>query len=131
MRLLDQLARIAELEFAALVTGAQAIEPKRRFFLADGSFVDVWASVKLPGRFGFHWERRHLDGTVYRYDNFPDPAWQTVTTLPPRFLRSPLRHSAPSWSLLHRVCKREAGLRTVSLAAGRTPRVPIENRVPC
>jgi hypothetical protein len=40
MRLLDQLARIAELEFAALVTGAQAIDPKRRFFLADGSFVD-------------------------------------------------------------------------------------------
>jgi hypothetical protein len=67
------------------VTGAQATEPKRRFFLADGSFVHVWASAKLAGRFGFHWERRHLDGTVYRYDNFPDPAWQAVATFPHHF----------------------------------------------
>jgi hypothetical protein len=33
--------RIAEVEFAAIVTGAQAIEPKRRFFLADGSFENL------------------------------------------------------------------------------------------
>ena len=85
MKLLDQLARIAELEFATILTGTQAIEPKRRFFLADGSFVDVWASVKLPGRFGSHWERRHVDGTVYRYDNFPDPAWHSVATFPHHF----------------------------------------------
>lgn len=66
MTLLDQLVRIGELEFSTIVTGAQAIEPKRRVFLCDGSFVDVWASTRLPGRFGFHWERRHMDGTVYR-----------------------------------------------------------------
>ncbi len=85
MSLLDELARIAEVEFSTIVTGAQAIEPKRRFFLADGSFVDVWVSVKIPGRFGFHWERRHLDRTFYRYDNFPDPEWKAVSTFPYHF----------------------------------------------
>ena len=42
MTLLDELTRIAEVESVAIVTGVQAIEPKRRFFLSDGSFVDVW-----------------------------------------------------------------------------------------
>ena len=83
--LVDELTRIAEVEFATIVTGAQALEPKRRFFLLDGSFVDVWVSVKLSGRFGFHWERRHLDGTLFRYDNFPDPAWRAIPTFPYHF----------------------------------------------
>jgi hypothetical protein len=82
---LDQLCRIAELEFADIVVGTQALEPKRRLFIRDGSFVDVWVSSKLPGRFGFHWERRRLDGTFFRYDNFPDPAWRAVETFPHHF----------------------------------------------
>ena len=85
MTLLDELTRIAEVEFSAIVTGAQAVEPKRRIFLSDGSFVDVWVSLRLPDRFGFHWERRHLDGTVYRYDNFPDVEWRMVPTFPHHF----------------------------------------------
>ena len=85
MTLLDELTRLAEVEFSAIVTGTQAIEPKRRIFLSDGSFVDVWVSLRLPDRFGFHWERRHLDGTTYRYDNFPDIAWRTVPTFPYHF----------------------------------------------
>ncbi|MEZ0396163.1 MAG: DUF6516 family protein [Anaerolineales bacterium] len=28
---------------------------------------------------------RHLDGTLYRYDNFPDTAWQGVKTFPRHF----------------------------------------------
>jgi hypothetical protein len=44
--------------------------------------VDVWVSRKLSGRFGFHWERRHLDGRIYRYDNFPDTNWTAVRTFP-------------------------------------------------
>ena len=54
MTLLDQFARIVELEFSAIVSGAQAIEPKRRFFLSDGSFVEAQTSTKLLDRFGFH-----------------------------------------------------------------------------
>ena len=85
MTSLDQLCRIAEVEFAGIVVGMQALEPKCRLFIRDGSFVDVWVSSKLPGRFGFHWERRHLDGTFFRCDNFPDPAWRAVETLPHHF----------------------------------------------
>lgn len=85
MTLLDELTRIAEVEFSAVVIGVQVMEPKRRIFLRDGSFVDVWVSVKLAERFGFHWERRHLDGTFFRYDNFPDPEWRRVATFPYHF----------------------------------------------
>ena len=81
----DELCRIAEVEFAQIVVETQALEAKRRLFIRDGSFVDVWVSSKLPGRFGFHWERRHLDGTFFRYDNFPDPAWRGVETFPRHF----------------------------------------------
>ena len=51
----------------------------------DGSFVDVWFSLKVPGRFSYHWERRHIDGTMYRHDNFPDINWQRVSTFPKHF----------------------------------------------
>jgi len=82
---LDELCRIAEVEFADVVVGTQALEPKRRLFIRDGSFVDVWVSSKLPGRFGYHWERRHLGGTFFRYDNFPDPTWRGIETFPYHF----------------------------------------------
>jgi hypothetical protein len=69
---LDALSRIAEIEFADIVVQTDLIGSKLRVLLTDGSYVDVWSSRKLVGRFGFHWERRHLDGGIYRYDNFPD-----------------------------------------------------------
>ena len=58
---------------------------KLRVTLTDTSYVDAWASRKLSGRFGFHWERRHLDGRLYRYDNFPDTNWSSVSTFPAHF----------------------------------------------
>lgn len=85
MTSLDEICRIAELEFADIVVGTQALESKRRIFIRDGSFVDVWVSSKLPGRFGFHWERTHLDGSLFRYDNFPDPHWRRIQTFPYHF----------------------------------------------
>ena len=48
MTLLDEPTRIAEVEFSAIVTGVQAIELKRRIFLSDGSFVDVWVAEPIP-----------------------------------------------------------------------------------
>jgi len=53
--------------------------------LIDDSIVDIWLSRRLVGRFGFHWERRHLDGTMQRYDNFPSSAWRDVATYPRHF----------------------------------------------
>lgn len=82
---LNELQRIAELEFAPLIADSQLLGEKLRLYLSDGTFLDVWVARKLENRFGFHWERRHLDGTIYRYDNFPDTDWQAVKSWPYHF----------------------------------------------
>ncbi|MBI2975605.1 MAG: hypothetical protein HYY33_01495 [Chloroflexi bacterium] len=82
---LDDLRRVAEVEFAGLVTDAQPLGEKLRLFVSDGSYIDLWLSRKLSERFGFHWERRHLDDTFYRYDNFPNTEWRDVDTFPRHF----------------------------------------------
>jgi len=80
-----QIRRIAELEFALIVVQTDILGSKLRVLLTDTSYVDVWISRTLDGRFGFHWERRHLDGRIYRYDNFPDINWANVSTFPFHF----------------------------------------------
>ena len=85
MNPLDLLRRIAEVEFATIVVQTSVLGSKLRVLLTDTSYVDVWASRKLSRRFGFHWERRHLDGRIYRYDNFPDTNWSGVSTFPFHF----------------------------------------------
>lgn len=56
-----------------------------RILMRDGSFVDVWYSLKLTGRYSYHWERRSLDGTLYRHDNAPHQRWKTVSSWPKHF----------------------------------------------
>ncbi|MDL1959513.1 MAG: DUF6516 family protein [Deltaproteobacteria bacterium] len=78
MKLVDaeRLREIAEVEFADIV--AEAFVPdanELRIILTDGSFVDVWFSLKLTGRYSYHWERRAVDGTIYRHDNAPHKRW--------------------------------------------------------
>lgn len=82
---LDLLRRIAEVEFTSIVDQTSLLGTKLRILLRDTSYVDVWVSRKLQGRFGFLWERRHLDGQVFRYDNFPDVQWASVPTFPYHF----------------------------------------------
>lgn len=85
MNPLGQLRRIAEVEFAAIVVQTDLLGAKLRVQLTDTSYVDVWVSRKLSGRFGFHWECQHLDGRIYRYDNFPDTNWSGLSTFPSHF----------------------------------------------
>ena len=82
---LNEIRRIAEVEFASIVTDAEVMGVKLRIILTDTSYVDVWLSKKLENRFGFHWERGHVDGTIYRYDNFPDTDWKHIPTYPFHF----------------------------------------------
>jgi len=84
MVLLDNLARIAEIEFSDIVDATEIMETKLRIMLLDGGFVDVWLSKKLANRFGFHWEHKVTD-LSYRYDNFPDTKWSNVSTFPYHF----------------------------------------------
>ncbi len=82
---LEDIARIAEVEFAEIVESVEITGTKLRIVLRDESFVDVWVSIKLKDRFGFHWERRDKEGHFYRYDNFPDTRWEKVSTYPYHF----------------------------------------------
>jgi len=56
---------------------------KLRIYILDGSFVDVWCSSK--GDYSFHWERRFINGSLYRRDNAPHARWRYVPTFPKHF----------------------------------------------
>lgn len=84
MVLLDNLARIAEIEFSDIADATEIMETKLRIMLLDGGFVDVWLSKKIANRFGFHWEHK-VTNLSYRYDNFPDTKWSNVSTFPYHF----------------------------------------------
>ncbi len=82
----ERLREVAEVEFSDLVI--EAIVPdsnELRIILIDGSFIDVWFSLKLVERYSYHWERRAIDGSIYRHDNAPHSRWQTVATFPKHF----------------------------------------------
>lgn len=81
------LRRIAEQEFPDIVESTVIIRDKLRVLLQDSSYLDFWWSVKIEGRFAHHWERTHIDGTIYRHDNMPHPKWRGVTTYPQHFHR--------------------------------------------
>jgi hypothetical protein len=82
----DRLKEIAETEFADIVTHAYSPGLNElRIILTDGSFIDLWFSLKLKGRYSYHWERKALDGRVYRHDNAPHKRWREVETFPKHF----------------------------------------------
>jgi hypothetical protein len=82
---LHQLGLITESEFADVVQTTEIIRDKLRVLLNDGSYIDFWWSSQIPGRFAHHWERTHIDGTIYRHDNMPHSKWQYVATFPQHF----------------------------------------------
>jgi hypothetical protein len=55
------------------------------FSLPDDSFIDVWFSEKRKGVYAYHWERRIVDGTIYRHDNLPDREARKLETFPRHF----------------------------------------------
>ena len=56
---------------------------KLRLEIIDGSVLDVFVSPRHL--YSYHWERRHLDGTIYRYDNAPHKRWRRIRTFPKHF----------------------------------------------
>ncbi len=83
----EALEAIAVDRLAGFLTDVIRLPTKTRLLLEDGSHLDVHLSRVLRGRFSFHWERRHLDGRVYRYDNFPDRSARTLRSFPRHFHR--------------------------------------------
>jgi len=83
---LRRLRQIAEVEFVDIVVDVWVPDVNTmRVMLRDGSYIDVWYSLKLTGRYSYHWERQALDGTIYRHDNAPHRRWQAVATFPKHF----------------------------------------------
>ncbi len=83
---IEQLREIAEAEFPDIIE--ETFSPfvnELRIILTDGSFVDVWFSLKLTGRYSYHWEHQAIDGKIYRHDNAPHKSWQYVKTFPKHF----------------------------------------------
>jgi len=81
-----RLKETAEIEFSDIVEDVIITDINElRIILIDGSFVDIWYSLKLEGRYSYHWERKHLDGSIYRHNNAPHMRWQQVKTFPKHF----------------------------------------------
>jgi hypothetical protein len=59
------LKRIIDAEYADILADSIISRGKLRAFVDDSSFIDVWFSLKIAGRFSYHWERRHIDGSMY------------------------------------------------------------------
>lgn len=81
MSLVDirRLREIAEIESSDIVADTHSSDINElRIVLKDGSFIDVWFSLKLAGRYSYHWERRALDGTLYRHNNAPHQRWSNL-----------------------------------------------------
>ena len=79
------LRTIAEVEFPDIVEVTTIADAKLRVILNDSSYIDFWWSLKLRDRFAHHWERRHIDGTIYRHDNAPHTKWKHLPTFPQHF----------------------------------------------
>jgi hypothetical protein len=82
---LERLRRIVETEVLPFVHSATIMRQKLRVVLMDSSYIDFWWSTQIPRRYAYHWERRHIDGTIYRYDNMPHPQWRGVKSFPKHF----------------------------------------------
>ncbi|MBC8224369.1 hypothetical protein H8E65_07265 [Candidatus Bathyarchaeota archaeon] len=80
-----RLAFISLREFPDVVVGTEIVEGKQRIFIADDSFMDIWFSVKRRGVYAYHWERRMVDGSIYRHDNLPDREARDLSTFPKHF----------------------------------------------
>lgn len=67
---IEKLKDIIEIEFGEIVEDVAPTDINElRIVLIDGSFIDVWFSLKLEGRYNYHWERKFIDGAIYRHDN--------------------------------------------------------------
>jgi hypothetical protein len=86
----EALRQIAETEFADIVVQDAILRlptgdpQKLRLALVDNSIIDVF--ISRSGRYSYHWDRRPAGKTtIYRHDNAPHAAWQSVATFPHHF----------------------------------------------
>ena len=82
----EKLKEIAEIEFGAIVEDVLVTDINElRIVLIDGSYIDLWFSLRLRGRYSFHWERKFINGSIFRHDNAPHMRWKDIPTFPKHF----------------------------------------------
>ncbi|MEE8402988.1 MAG: DUF6516 family protein [Candidatus Hydrothermarchaeaceae archaeon] len=81
----ERFSQILEGEFPDIVVHHNFISGKLRVHIIDESYLDIWFSQKLRGRFAYHWERRKVDGRIYRYDNRPHEELKHMKSYPKHF----------------------------------------------
>ena len=81
------ICRMAEREYADIVLRANFDDESARIHFVDGSFLEVWLyrHENLMERYAFHWERRQVDGKIFRHNNAPHIKWRKVKTFPKHF----------------------------------------------
>ena len=82
---LEGLRREAESLYPDIGTSTTIISNKLRIELSDGSYIDFWWSTQIRGRYAYHWERTHVDNSIYRHDNIPHLRWRGVSTFPKHY----------------------------------------------
>lgn len=86
MTILQQIKKRLEIDFPDVLEEIEIREMNEmRIFIIDGTFIDIWFSLKLKGRYAIHWERRLKDSTIYRHDNIPHKKWRFIKTFPKHF----------------------------------------------
>ena len=79
----SQLAQIALSDFADIAEATTPIEIKD--FSKGWEFYRYLAFDKEKGVYAYHWERKNIDGTTYRYNNLPDKEAKRLQTYPKHF----------------------------------------------
>jgi len=74
-----------EREYPDVIISIDLRSDRLRVYFVDNSFLDIWFSRRIPGKYAFHWERRSVNGTVYRWDNAAHRSAANVDTYPHHF----------------------------------------------
>jgi len=82
---IDKLAQISEIEFSDIVEDTISGLNRMRIFLRDSTFIDIWYSLTNYDRYAYHWDRKNIDGMIYRHNNAPHKKWLRVSTFPKHF----------------------------------------------
>jgi hypothetical protein len=93
------ICAMAERDYADIVERTSFDDESARIYFVDGSFLEVWlySHEDLMKRYALHWERRHIDGKIFRHNNTPHIRWESVRTFPKHFHRETESNTAESY----------------------------------
>ena len=80
-----KISQICE-DFSDIILDLSELEENNfKVIFIDQSYLTICFSLKLENKFSYHWERRSLDGTIFRHDNAAHLKWKDIPTYPNHF----------------------------------------------